>query len=219
MGKSRILTGTVWHTEKFVRQEGDPRRHRSRCVNYDSKTKHCSYMCGQCVGAAHCSHYKEQVVAQPNPTVKPQGQPRMEFSGVKEILMSQVKINPDKAKKPGKEKVDNLIAYYRQNGKLDKPIVVSIQGDKYLLEDKYLRYYVAKQLNLKTIPAKIGTFKQSSADDRLHKVGTKVTHKTFGKGVVTDSDGSTTTIKFENGKEMKFNIEMCVQNGFITFRA
>lgn len=218
MGKSRILTGTVWHTEKFVRQEGDPRRHRSRCINYNSETKHCSYMCGQCVGSAHCSHYKERIIPQPAPNVKPQEKPRMDFSGVKEIPMSQIEINLDKARKPGKEKVDNLIAYYKQNGKLDKPIVVSVQGGKYLLEDKYLRYYVAKQLNLKTISAKIGTFKQSTADDRLHKVDTRVIHKTFGNGVVVNSNGNHTTIKFESGKEMSFDIAMCIQNGIITFR-
>ena len=218
MGKSKYMTGTPWHVEKFTRQEDDPRRHRSRCIHYDSDSKHCSYRCGQCVGSAHCSHYKEKVVATVNPTPQEKPTVSMEFAGVKEIPMSQVVIDYSKAKEPTKSKVDGLVAYYRKNGSLDKPIIVSVQGDKYQLEDKYLRYYVAKKLGLKSIPAKIGTFRESKAEDKLRKVGTKVRHQKFGNGTVVEATLTHTTIRFENEKEMKFDISMCLEKKYLTFQ-
>ena len=59
MGKLNQMTGTPWHVEKYTRQEDDSRRHRSRCVYYTVKSKHCSYRYGNCIGSAHCLYYKE----------------------------------------------------------------------------------------------------------------------------------------------------------------
>ena len=216
MGISKHMTGSPWHVEKFTRQENDPRRHRSRCIYYNSSSKYCSYRCGQCAGAAHCSYYEEHVL----PASLPEQQDKklsMEFVGVKEIPIKLVKIDYSKAKIPSKDKVDSLIEYYKKNGTLDKPIIVSVQNDIYLLEDKYLRYYVAKQLGLESLSAKIGTFKESKSEDRLRKVGTKVTHQKFGQGIVVDANETHTTIRFDNEKEMKFDISMCVERKYLTF--
>ena len=46
---------------------------------------------------------------------------------------------------PNKSKVEQAIEYYRKNGELEKAIYVTLKNDKYVLEDKYLMYYVAKK--------------------------------------------------------------------------
>jgi len=33
MGNLERLTGSPWHVEKMTRQEGDEKRHKSRCTN------------------------------------------------------------------------------------------------------------------------------------------------------------------------------------------
>ena len=71
MGVTRIMTGTPWQPEKMVRQEGDSRRHRSRCVYYDKETKHCPKVVSKCVGAAHCIYYKENIIEQSVDVIKP----------------------------------------------------------------------------------------------------------------------------------------------------
>ena len=53
------LTGTPWHVDRFARKEGDPRRHRSRCANYDPVEKSCCFRT-RCIGSAHCDSYREE---------------------------------------------------------------------------------------------------------------------------------------------------------------
>lgn len=141
-----------------------------------------------------------------------------EFAGIKEIPIGLVKIDVHKTQPPNHEKVLKLIEYYKDNGRLDKPIVVSPQGDKYLLEDKYLRYYVATQLGLETIPAKIGTLKESKAEDLLRKVGTPVIHQRYGKGSVIEASSTKTTIRFKSGEIITFDISRCAKTKLFTFR-
>lgn len=109
-----------------------------------------------------------------------------------------------------------VIRYYKEHEKLDKPVSVSCHGKKYKLEDKYLRYYVAKQLGLKEIPARISTEKENRVEDKMRVVGAKVKHIKYGKGVVTRVMDNSVIIAFESGKETTFNIEICVKNKLIT---
>lgn len=217
MSKSRYLTGAPWHVERMARQEGDPRRHKSRCIYYISKSKACEYRNGNCIGSAHCMKYKERIneEVQKGNCISPK--PVKHFDGIKEISIELITVNHSKAKKPKQEKVDALIEYYRKNGHLDKPFIVSIQNDSYLLEDKYLRYYVAEELGLKNVPAKIGTLQERKDEDKLRKKGMKVIHKTHGKGIVIDADEAYTTVRFGNGKEVKLSISTCIQNKLISF--
>lgn len=217
MNKSKYLTGTPWHVERMTRQEGDPRRHKSRCVYYASKSKTCDYRNGTCIGSAHCMNYKERVheAVQRENTISPN--PIKHFEGIKEIPIELVTVNPLKTKTPRQDKVDTLIEYYRNNGCLDKPIIVSIQEGSYLLEDKYLRYYVAKKLGLKSIAARIGTFLESKDEDKLRKKGTKVLHMKYGKGIVIAADDAYTTVRFENGREIKLSISTCIENKLVSF--
>lgn len=52
-----LSTDTPWHIEKMVREEGDERRHRTYCANYNKDTKYCRYFLSVCRGTAHCKHY------------------------------------------------------------------------------------------------------------------------------------------------------------------
>ena len=52
------MTGTPWHVENMTRAEGDPRRHRSRCVYYIKDGTYCSKLGFRCFGSAHCEYYK-----------------------------------------------------------------------------------------------------------------------------------------------------------------
>ena len=53
------MTGAPWHVNKFTRQDGDDKRHRSRCKNYKKSYSLCLLYQGRCRGAAYCKHYQE----------------------------------------------------------------------------------------------------------------------------------------------------------------
>ena len=54
------MTGTPWHVETLTRTEGDPRRHRSRCVYFRKEDAYCCKYEFRCFGSAHCDSYKEK---------------------------------------------------------------------------------------------------------------------------------------------------------------
>ena len=54
------MTGTPWHVETLTRAEGDPRRHRSRCLYFRKEDAYCCKYEFRCFGSAHCSSYKEK---------------------------------------------------------------------------------------------------------------------------------------------------------------
>ena len=53
------LTSTPWHIERYTREEGDSRRHRSRCIYFTREKNYCSREIGRCRGSAHCLYYSE----------------------------------------------------------------------------------------------------------------------------------------------------------------
>lgn len=58
MGVEKMV-GTPWHVERMHRQEGDDRRHKSRCEYYCLGNNNCEKRHGKCIGSAHCEEYKE----------------------------------------------------------------------------------------------------------------------------------------------------------------
>lgn len=58
MPKVSELTGTPWHVEKLTRNEGDERRHKSRCIYYRKKDSYCKYQYIECIGSRYCKYYK-----------------------------------------------------------------------------------------------------------------------------------------------------------------
>ncbi len=211
--------------------KNDERRHRSRCTHH-KKDGACAYMT-KCGGSAHCPFYDEIPSAEKHiiksVTMSNEGKREhmgderksndiSRFTGVQTIMLSDI-IVPDKFLRysPDANKVQELLDYYQIHKRLDKPIFVSIRNGKYYLEDKYLRYYVAKILGKTWIWAKIGNFKESKDNDRLLKIGRKVVHKKFGQGVIVKSDVKRIHITFESGKTIKFDSEVCIKNNLFTF--
>lgn len=215
------MAGTPWHVEKMTRSEGDDRRHRSRCEFYSKKTKCCSKTCGSCYGASHCPHYKENetIILNDDSSVTPKEKTNIEvasFEGIKMVSISMIKVDANKFKKPSVEKINEVANYVKTHGTIDKPISVSCKGSIYWLEDKYLRYYVAKQEGLKEVPIKISTEKQNHKIDRLWRVGTKLKHKTLGEGIVSESTEKYIIVKFKSGVEKKMNVEFLVMNDLVS---
>ena len=67
---SRQLTGSPWHVEKWTREEGDDRRHKSRCVYFERARNYCNRNYSRCCGSAHCKYYKvvdNEEIAEPLP--------------------------------------------------------------------------------------------------------------------------------------------------------
>lgn len=215
MGIKKVMTGCPWHVEKMVRQEGDSRRHRSRCIYYNKKESHCSKVVGKCVGAAHCSYYDEYQAQEKVITEVNNIDVKVDFTGVKMIKVSDIELCK-KYKEPDKEKVVKVVRYYKEHGELDKPISVSCYGDKYKLEDKYLRYFVAKQLGLDEVSARISTEKENKLEDKIRVVGTKVIHNKFGGGVIAAVKDNKIDIMFDSGKKIEFSIEICVKKEVIS---
>ena len=58
MGLNRF-TGTPWHVERYTREAGDEKRHRSRCVYFREQGTYCCKISDRCFGSAHCQDYKE----------------------------------------------------------------------------------------------------------------------------------------------------------------
>lgn len=56
----RSVGGTPWHVGYAIKDEDDPRRHKSKCIHYASKTKYCDFIFSKCNGSAHCPHYEER---------------------------------------------------------------------------------------------------------------------------------------------------------------
>ena len=52
------LQGTPWHIETLSLDEGEKRRHQSRCI-YFKQPNNCKFN-SRCIGSSHCSIYKEK---------------------------------------------------------------------------------------------------------------------------------------------------------------
>lgn len=61
MGRERhISQGENLHYTYIGMKEGDTKRHRARCVYFDSATRWCSHFDGNCRGSAQCESYSEK---------------------------------------------------------------------------------------------------------------------------------------------------------------
>lgn len=77
-----------------------------------------------------------------------------EFSEEREIFLNQIEVeNSSQFKEPVKELLENIENYYKKYRKLDLPIRVAVDGQKYLLKDNYAQYVVASNLKLQKVNA------------------------------------------------------------------
>lgn len=52
------MQGTPWHIEGMNLNEGEDRRHRSRCIYYNNHK--CTSLGRKCIGSSHCPIYEEK---------------------------------------------------------------------------------------------------------------------------------------------------------------
>lgn len=212
------LTGSPWHAEKMTRKEGDPRRHRAKCDHYEKSTGKCKKRIMRCMGSAHCDYYHSSEESITDVSHKREHIQRAQpFNGVKKILMEDIEIEDNKFAPPSQEKVQAAIDYYNKNESFDSPIVVSCEGGKYYLQDKYVRYYAALQLGVKEIHARIGTYNDHSIEDKIHRKGQRVQHEIFGKGTIINSTIDVVEIRFKSGKTKRLGIRKCIDEKLISF--
>lgn len=224
------LSGTPWHVEKMVRSEGDSRRHRSRCKHYEGKREgRCDWFFGRCRGAAHCAYYSEKVKIEEKIEEKAKEETKEAktskktpeehkpvvfvepFDGICEIALDSI-VLPSDISEPKEEKVKVVLDYYKKNGTFDVPVYVTCYGDKYMLLNRYLRYYVAKLLNFKTVPAEMCAREEYKQRNLLRKQGTLVWIKKEKQvGRVVSSTLKKVLIKLDSGEEKTYDICKCLQ--------
>lgn len=212
------INGTPWHVE--IIGPTDEKRNKSRCIYFshtNGRDGHCSIKCCRCTGSSHCDQYRERSLGCQGTYVN--GFQKLEntraFQGIKKIKMSDISLGNKKWGNPSKDKVEELLDYYLEQGELDKPVLVSCKGDKYILEDKYLRWYVANELGLKEIDAQFGS-ERNRMEEELRKVGTKVYHnprlksKSNGSGTVIKVSLHNLWVAFDNGETVKYTFPQCI---------
>lgn len=234
MDKVRQLTGAPWHIEVLRKNEDDDRRHKYKCVHHDRKRNYCRKCNMRCIGSAHCKYYELRHDSSFSTKKKEYEQAKRQqkkeslaskntlrsafraepFNGVKMIDMRYVVPAPH-FKKPSKRKVTTVIEHYKMHHKIDKPIVVSCNGDKYVVEDKYLRYYAAVKLNLAEIPARIGTC-EDGVICKTYSVGQRVQHNKHGKGTVMEMTPKFIWIQFDTGKKIRFDTQTIIDENKVT---
>ena len=125
--------------------------------------------------------------------------------------MADILVPEHRFAEPSLEKLFALRDYYIENGQLDKPIIVSCKDDKYVLEDKYLRYYFAKQAKLAKIFARCGEKGCDKAEEPFRKVGARV-KTSRGTGTITKVELQYVTVSFDDGGTMQYDLFTAVAN-------
>lgn len=209
MGEKHFVEGTRHIT---CLHKNDERRSKFHCKHLRIGNS-CPFW-GKCIGSSHCFYYeeKEQNPSQKKATNAPPTKKVFPFSGEKELPLKDILIDTKFLKStPNPQKVQKLLDYYEEHKRLNAPIQVICDNDKYRLKDKYIRYYVAKQLGLATIPAiyyvrHLAVFGQ----------GARVVHKKYGVGTVTQSDSLHVHITFDSGIEKDFEKRICDEQKLLT---
>lgn len=101
---------------------------------------------------------------------------------------------------PSEYKVNQVIEYYNNNGKIDMPIVVKRNGDQIELVDEYLRLYAAKVMGLTQIDAILDKNEiiQSSVNLRVKEIENDV-FETNPKGKILIIGESSLAVKHIQG--------------------
>ena len=218
---TRNMTGTSWHVERYERGEGDERRHRSHCMYFVREYCQCKKRNGKCIGSAHCLEYEKVTERVEEKEVKKEKYITAVYSNqskdfeIRSIKLCDIVVDRHAAlPQIAKRKTELTKDFIRNNKQFKGPVLVEKRMNRsgYKILDGYIRYLVAKENGLKEMPAFIGnvTMYKHYLDFRIN--GTLVKHKKYGTGTVIGSDIKTVLIKFDNGREMKFDTCMCMKN-------
>lgn len=151
MSKLGRLQGTPWHVGALSREEGDPRRHRSYCVNYDKAQKFCTVKNMRCMGATHCDEYVDSTNCIENVDEALYTKSNENIKGRK--LLSIADIYPGKfvLQKIEQSEFEAEKQYYIKHGCFSGSVVIKLCVSKYYIEDGYLYFYTAKKMGHKSI--------------------------------------------------------------------
>lgn len=216
-------TGSWGDKSIIYLHSNDERRNRRNCVNYRHNDGYCEIYYSKCLGSTHCKFYKTNAakVIRSTPSTQPlNNEPTQnsiqKFEGVQIIDIQDIRLPRKSLTPPSPKKIDKLIKYYQENGVLDKPIVVHCGTDKYILHDRYLRYYVAKMLGITKIHARISN--ENDIFDKLLRVkDTKIRHKIYGIVYTENSDMRFVTLRDTNKVLHRVDIEISLKNNMFEF--
>lgn len=114
--------GTPSHLEYLHMKEGDTRRHKSRCAEYDNKKSVC--MCTssanfllKCSGSSHCKYYREESIEFDSKKLNIEKKPVIKVFPEKEIKVCPICRTETKK--------ETLIVNYLDNGKKRKNLLTS----------------------------------------------------------------------------------------------
>lgn len=203
------------HHELFIKFNST-QKSRNKCINYEYETKFCKKLKINCVGTSNelCKHYSEAKSAIDDES-RDDNRVNL-FKGIKLINTSDINTKNKKFARPSQYKLDNLIEYYKKHNMMDVPVVISYNNGKFLLKDKYLRYYVANILDIEKIHAIID-IPENEIFFKLMTLGQNVKHKHYGIGTVKNVTMNIIEIEFfQTGKKGKFDINTCVEAGLIS---
>ena len=214
MAGIKHLAGTPWHEGFLAREEGDPRRHRIWCIHYSKENDYCTKRVMRCMGSAHCDHYQKDPAFDDIelPLQQYDDDGIVPFEGVRKIKLSSISLGTTKMVQPSPKNIKQILDYYEEHRELDKPILISYCDGKYILERRYARYYVATQLGLTYVAARMDSGPNASIEEQLRTLGSIVQHKVFGKGVVVAVSPKTISIRFADGNTKAFLTEDCIKN-------
>lgn len=224
MGNLERLTGSPWHIEKMTRQEGDAKRHKSRCIHFKGKeSNQCKIYGGRCHGSAHCTYYKESQINPATEVIDDTKTEKVnknrlvcnsveEFKGIRNLKLDEVCISKAfRSVHPSISKVEKVENFFKENGRLDKPIIVVIKNNKYYLEDGYLRYVVAKNNHIKEIPCEMGTSEEIKIYKKLRTINSLVWIKRSNEvGKVIEYSLEQVRIELDSGKTVLYDIHKAV---------
>ena len=210
-----------------------PKRDKRKCRFYRSADNYCLIKARICTSSTYCKSYSvdtnrfpeekvqkisnNSVCKNTNETIKYTSiKPKLYFTGIKYIDVDLIYVDRRVFSKPEKVKVQNLIDFYNKNGKLDKPVFVSCDGNQYCLKDKYLRLYTAKKLGLKTVAAKIDDDNGNQLDNAIRKPGTLLKMNAKTSVTVIKADIDKVVVRKNDGTELELDIEYCINKNILS---
>ena len=214
-----------------------PKRDKRKCRYYRKEDSYCVAKSRRCSESTYCDIYDVDTVRFPNERRKVVSsessavvteasrvvkccpiKPKLDFKGTRYINFEDIYVDNASFKAPNTKKVEDMVKYYEDHGELDRPIYVSCDNKQYYLKDKYLRYYTARKLGLKSIAAKIDDGAGNKLDNALRTPGNIVRFSSGEIGVVIAADLMCVTLKKENGNEIKMGIDYCIENNILTIK-
>lgn len=98
---------------------------------------------------------RDKIVGKNSPQKQEEGQQGcIRFTGIASIRLKEIVIDDDYNNwKPSRDELNAILVFYDEHKKMDKPIIVDIVDDQYVLKGNYLQYYASKRLNKTWIKA------------------------------------------------------------------